>query len=1584
MGNSNSTSKQKGKNQSFAKPSEVDSSFAHQGQGTFQKNRRRQKKKIKEPAVGIVSHPYHQENPGQYQDEYSSSSDDDNDNDHDHDHVDFDQSLIEPRGLFQQDSVRESSPSRNSRSRFSMDSLAYSADSAAVRTFGSETTNCIGIGPVSDDPSTGSGAISNSSKSTSTVTSVPTKSKTSKASKKKKGLFRLKQHKKTQSPVPYEKSLSFVMDKAYGKSPARQEVRPAQQKLIPNEYQASHSHHRNRSLFDGRLPTIADVSYQSSTGGDYSPDENKSSQSKKLSTSNILGDLVEDEYEEECDSIHQQQHSQDDKENSNDASMVSQEYTVTTVEADELAYPYSVTKNVKNLTNIKLMLDQQHASYVEGEELVEDIDDMPTTNLGNLFANVNLTLNMSDTMNKSKYQTLDRSSHDNETEENESGVNVNMEGNKHREVHETSPGQAGSVQQTSLDLTVDVHAESIDHSSVAGNSKKSLSDQDSLNQNNTGDEDADDSFDRFVLDRTVSKRDSGNNFNDSDDGEEQNDPSVNEEKSDILDQNGAKDTMEVLSDSSLEESENDESIFHKNPEEINDVLSESSADDSKMDESLFQTSSGDYQSVLSESSAEDSRIDDSVYQNKENDAASVSSHSTTEDQTNEDLLNHSDSNFQDNSLNRTDMAIQENVLDRTDMAIVLRDVDTNMEMLDTFNGQDEDDEVSASTLLAECNASPESNSASTQSTAPVQKKEGANREHSPFPTMESNAVPTSSALTNLLPKLSHDDTDDEDDLYFQQKEATSLKEGEDEVHVEPISDIKPVNAVTLPHPKMENSIGNPYRGPEIGTVIQLHAVKKEPKMDNKAGEMPTTVPLIETQNGSKQAFSRQVAKNGAFLFNGKRNPSQPKDISKVDNQRLSMLQVEKEDRRTSSLSFSAVDISEDDSLETIQKKLMQFKIENKKANTTSRQSSVSISRSIGEIRINGERSTSRRALAKNTQATTHPFPVYKEPVPVTNSSVPHIPESSQSVPLTLVSSTTMVDQDTKKSFAGSKRNRLDAHLSSHDDSPRTKSEENSQSDLVSKDSTNYDDISISDLHKKYSAITPMKTKSPHIRFKKALRMFDAHHEKSKVTSEPRKTPPRKNASAAKEDFVFSKVTSIDGRLRQNSQRSLTSIDGRLRQNSQRSLKKKRRLTSGNDAIAPRKPTLVNPLFRNLTKTDDISDEVVDDSSVESLKGSACLDSSNFDHLEEENVDKSQEVEAFHDNRERGDIDDSSDEVDDDSSVESLKGSACLDLSREVEVFDDEHETGIIVVDEENNTSVPYDENDELDLSSSSSTSNRSSLSIGEIASLINSAHTEISGTSFESPVRQLTGLRSAMKKSCGDRNENNRVSWFAGADNEAQSPLETFQNRLAYSPNADSVGTGSSQSPPRPISQAVNAVVNPRDQKPKIHNEPMRTGTKRTCIVYSPTHDSLDSSSPQMATPIVTREPTSPTLTTDHDITSSKENEVPSMKGSPESISPMQTFRENASVIPSKREGPAGTSELNLSPGPGRRTPSQNRKWTNTPSTNSPTKKSSVKKSWRDLKADHDAKKKKKVSSKKKKQAKKKRLSGISKTTLFL
>lgn len=1662
MGNSNSTSRSKKKqdddfhNFQSKLPTEVDSSFAHPRK--FRKNQRRKKKKNHrrrpetsssptddpnhDPPIhddvngsfGIASHPYQMQNPGQYQEEYSSSSSEASEHYDDHgsdssdsmedrqqdfgydnrdadlDADDLDESKIEPRGLFREDSLHsrisetttdfglqnmsmsqptEADANANAnvnanKTRISMDSLAYSKDSSHAKSFGSETTNCIGVQPMPShdetstishmsrstfDTGTGSGTTTTGTTSLQSQTSKASSNKgAGKKGKKKLGLFRLKNHDnlkyhKTQSPVPYEKSLSFVIDQAYGKSPARPADRhnndnnintsaadtehihiPSHKaKLIPRENRAS-SHRRNRSIFDGKLPTIDDET------------DPKAHQGKKLTTS-IHGELVEGNYDvEEGVKIHQHYspNEDDEKENLNhsQASMVSLEYTATTIEADQIRpYPYSVTKGAQNLANIKLMIDRQHASYVEGEEPLKDMSVLPTTNLGDLFADVTLndasTVNNM-TMNQSGCKDLDRT------------YGSSYDAAASRGGEEVSPDQTRSVRSSS---SVSVRSKF----GFAKDTKKALSGQDSLKDSDSVDdaEVSNDSFDLFLQDREIAKRDSGNNF-DSGDGASTDADKDDEEEGDAVSVPNidTKESSVVLSDSSVDDSV-DDSIFQGSSRVYNDVLSESSVDSSKMDDSLFQgVPAGDYRSVLSESSVEDSTADESLLFGESGKGASHSRHGassqgTNEDQTNDDLLDENSSNIQNTSmLNRTDMAIQEdNILDRTDMAIVLKDVEKtrNLDMLDTFHQQGGEDDDSASKILASFNPSPETRSVFTQPTVPLRKKKGVEREHSPFPVIESNAVPISSKLTNILPDLSTDETEDDgDDLYFEQKGKMSFKQDELEKMYAEFSAKKLAKTAELPNAVVEPCT---YKGPEIGTIIKL--VKKDRKSD-EAPEQQGTMALVEKPLGSKDAFSREVANNAAFLFDGERNLSQQTNVSKVDNQRLSMLQGEIDDheyRRASSLNFPTVDITEDDSLETIQLKLEQLKIQNKKTNSTGRQSSVSITRSLGEIRINGSRhfSSLDTELCASTQAISN---TYQDP----KLAEPSTKEPSQSVVSVVGAPEAVNETDTGKCFAGSKRNRFEVHLSAHNSSPRTSIEENLSSDAASKNSYE-DDISISDLHKKYTAITPMKTKSPHIRFKKAMRMFNAHHEdnnNNRNRSEPRKTPPRKNAASSKENFVFSKVTSINGRLRQNSQRSL---------------KKKRRLTSGDDVIAPRKPTLVNPLFRNLSKIDDNGDSSIKSpgrsiSSVQDIvkEDREQKDVQNFHKIDEDD-DGNRAFEAYSGREsnclgfvEGGGIindvhghvtastgqDNDDREGEHDSSFESLKGSSCLDSV------------------DESSASSPYDEQDELDLSPSSSAGNKSSQSIDEIAQLMNSSSTELSHTSYDSPIHQPTGLRSAMKKSRGDKNENIRVSWFGEQDDEhSESPLESFENRLARSPVDAS----------ECMIHSSGAVSGARNENP---NEVMRT--KKSFLLYSPTNDSLQSKSPQNQIPIMTSVVSSPT---DLDMSSSKENVEPYVKGTPDSMSPMQTFQDKALVKPLKRQGPVGASELDLSPGPGRRTPGQNSKWSNTSAANSPGKKSS-KKTWRELKQEHDTKKKVKLSSKKKNQGKKTRLSGITKTSLFL
>jgi len=95
--------------------------------------------------------------------------------------------------------------------------------------------------------------------------------------------------------------------------------------------------------------------------------------------------------------------------------------------------------------------------------------------------------------------------------------------------------------------------------------------------------------------------------------------------------------------------------------------------------------------------------------------------------------------------------------------------------------------------------------------------------------------------------------------------------------------------------------------------------------------------------------------------------------------------------------------------------------------------------------------------------------------------------------------------------------------------------------------------------------------TPYTRFKTALKQFNGHRSEKKTC--PRKSIPKKNISCNKESFVLNRVTQLDERSHRKARRSL---------------KCQRRLTSGNDVIAPQKAKLVNPLFR---KSNEIDREV---------------------------------------------------------------------------------------------------------------------------------------------------------------------------------------------------------------------------------------------------------------------------------------------------------------------------------------------------------------------------------------------------------
>jgi hypothetical protein len=1327
--------------------------------------------KAQEP-LGIISHPYQQENPNEYEHETSSDEDD---------------HYIQPRGLFKENvSPRDVLPQQeNSRSTLSMGSLAYSESTASVSSRQKHISNH------------GSTSLSEKSKSEG-----------------KKGLFARLQKKKRsvrEEEIPFEQSLEYAKSKFYGESQEEDDFSDEEDfddlggeetfsngskhryrhqprnSFPPRPYHTRHGsmnggHNISVFMDEKRLPTIPDVSYQSSTA------EYEEAEDDVQDVSNLLGDLVEHDYQEE------------------ETSILSKEYTVETEEAKDLPSSYSEVKKECNTTNgteyiktMNSMLDKQHASYVEGQEPLQDIE-MPRQNLGTIFASVNLTLN--DTMNGSKYKSLD-DSHASDVLEDSAVVDSFYKNDKtlgNNELQESKDDRFHSqyLAQTSNQVHVKISANEKDPNKELGDGGSN----------------------------SVHSEMPSCELSDS----RKKDTYANDEP-DLL--HNAQ-IVDNLNERSAEESSIDDSICNSKRGEISDILSESTVDRSKTDWSLFQGNNACNNDELSESSEEEENI------------IGCTGHDV---------------------LNRTDMTI------RHSFAVKSMSNEANFKILEEM-ADEELSEESAGTILEELNR----RSTTVATDVGKQDYDREERQPSPYPEKDINA-PTTSSAVNMLPTLSHND-EDEEDLTFgyksrnQMEDQVVITEKQDHDRV----DVKKVNMSTFPDKR-----GNEYKGPELGTVIELiKLVRNEVVVQ---GNFPNDDFRESSASGQKKvagkvAYSRQVAKNAVFLFSDQNvRREQPRGTSKVDQERLTLLSKEKDVSKEVLLTEAPCRITSSDSVESIMEKLRLIKVENRKAFSSKRnQPSVKISKTDRELRVDGiARPQSSISLPKEVRDD-HINDITSQLK--SNLSIESSVRSTRKTESRIGGSKRPGDDAISKeeSFMSTKKNKTDSQLSvSHGtscDINLTRIQD--YDDEESGHSVTSDDISISELQNRHSAITPMKNpKSPYIRFKKAMRMFGKHESKPSNSKQTRKTPPKRNASATKDDIIV---------IKKKSGNMLSGND------TQNSTKKKRRLTSGIDVIAPRKPTLINPMFRKEAFNSEMANNLED-------KPHICSDSvqNNYEMMTTE-PDASQVVQPDSPYDERDELHFAGTNTDDRNSPKSA--------------------------------SSAHDDFDEI-LKASSMESPSSSTSIDDFEQLL---HNSLDHSANKSPQSSLdneepSGLRSAMKQKRGDQNTSNRVSWFGGIPRESPGTESNLNRRLencfAQSPDVETT----------------------RDDK---------ASSKRTRMssfqIYSPARESLASHSPTIAFSKSIKAPVNPTQMNMHSPCFEPETHATNEE-SVASFSPVlgNSTYERSATLPSKGEAAMENGGIVLSPVTGRRTPSQNKKWTTgmTPTKN-----------WRQLKAEQDAKKK--------------------------
>uniref|UniRef100_A0A7S3V9S5 Uncharacterized protein n=1 Tax=Chaetoceros debilis TaxID=122233 RepID=A0A7S3V9S5_9STRA len=543
---------------------------------------------------------------------------------------------------------------------------------------------------------------------------------------------------------------------------------------------------------------------------------------------------------------------------------------------------------------------------------------------------------------------------------------------------------------------------------------------------------------------------------------------------------------------------------------------------------------------------------------------------------------------QESNLDETILTTKDMAFDRTDMAIEEQNMDlTNSNMFDMLNQDEEEKEEDSPTRpLKDCDKAPnesffelkdtnEAEKSSDDSTLSsfqpsinqkVEKKEKEDvRINSPVPPSgRTKVAPTTAKVANLLPERSDDNDTEEDGLIFgtndEEREKENLQpfmEGEFSEnmfqstkgkHVQnqmpiPLSQAASRRAAWRANAEKKPS-HVPIRGPEIGTVIKIFtkADKKKDDCDSLCITGYTRrEPVLDSDSqqsrkSTKLAFTKQAETNSTFLFSDDaiRIQRQAKTTSKVDQQRLSLIDIEEASKRISS-QLSTVRSGDSSTKEEpfeIIKRLAKLKGkgQNVKESFDIRNQAVSISKDQGEYTIQNKGVVNKLTLpvsknmgSENVQATTSTISVVENRNEVQEKIIDdeyeHAISPNQSVDLNETSASHMLEKvDTISSlgkFLSPRKKSLP------DDNSSTRSEVTGHDSLAEI----LDELSVTDLQKKYSAITPMKTKSPYVRFKKAFRVFENKRSRSSsmTSNARRKSSPKKNASAHRVDFVVRSV-----------------------------------------------------------------------------------------------------------------------------------------------------------------------------------------------------------------------------------------------------------------------------------------------------------------------------------------------------------------------------------------------------------------------------------------------------------------------------
>ena len=393
------------------------------------------------------------------------------------------------------------------------------------------------------------------------------------------------------------------------------------------------------------------------------------------------------------------------------------------------------------------------------------------------------------------------------------------------------------------------------------------------------------------------------------------------------------------------------------------------------------------------------------------------------------------------------------------------------------------------------------------------------------PSMLASKAPTEPRKANLLPSLNEEC--DKSNV-FDDNENVEIPKNDYNINISRDLNVTGNDAVNITEHAV--NVSNVMRGmishPEkmkqsqIGTIITIsrpsleqpsplpdpptNQIQKKSYCDVSFSDNSTVTP------GSKDAFTREAMLNAKFLFRSgdyMRIHKNTKPESKIDKQRLSLMHIK--DARDS---LNGIDLNKTNPLQLIESAKLELDeakrrvSEGHKLDYHSQTKALNNSAAIhveSESRLTFKDSVSiikpRPMLCNDHQS---PETLLKNEAKMKEESMDNSEDINNSPPKSFKPK--VISNNTNISSPAETRD--------------------SMADIL-------DGISPSELQKRYSAITPMKTFSPYVRFKKAIRLFDkggatTQSQVQENVLEMRKSPPVKNASPDKNEFVFHR-NSID-------------------------------------------------------------------------------------------------------------------------------------------------------------------------------------------------------------------------------------------------------------------------------------------------------------------------------------------------------------------------------------------------------------------------------------------------------------------------